>query len=115
MRTVGTYCIVYVDEMERATRFYTDVFGAEVRFASPDWTSLVVAGAQIGLHGGGRGEHHECGLGFDVDDIEAACAAARAAGGAVVREPEFKADEGGITLATIADTEGNELSLSLAR
>src|SRR3974377_970467 len=53
--------------MERATRFYTDVFGAEVRFSSPDWTSLVVAGAQIGLHGGGRGEHHECGLGFYLE------------------------------------------------
>jgi len=27
LRTVGTYCIVYVDEMERATRFYTEQDG----------------------------------------------------------------------------------------
>jgi predicted enzyme related to lactoylglutathione lyase len=115
VKVVGTYFIVYVADMERATRFYTDVFNAQVRFGSPHWSSLEIAGSTVGLHPGATGERRETGLGFDVDDIDAACEAVIGAGGNILKAPEHKPDEGDITLATIADTEGNELTLSLAR
>ena len=112
MNTVGTYFIVYVADMERATRFYTDVFDAKVGFASPHWTSLTIAGVQIGLHPGAQGARREIGLGFDVDDVDAACAAVTGAGGRVVTPPEHRPQEG-ITIGTVADTEGNEFTITL--
>jgi predicted enzyme related to lactoylglutathione lyase len=108
-----TYFVVYVADMDRATRFYTAAFGADVKFASPHWTSLRIAGTAVGLHPGAEGATRKIGLGFDVDDIDAACAAVEAAGGKVVVRPEHKPEDG-ITIGTIADTEGNELSLTLA-
>jgi predicted enzyme related to lactoylglutathione lyase len=114
MTVVSTYFMVMVADMERATAFYRDAFGAEVKFASPYWTSLQIAGVAIGLHHGAEGEPREIGLGFDVDDLDASCAAVTSAGGRIVKPPEHKPSEG-ITIATIADTEGNEFSLTLAR
>src|SRR5262245_51078846 len=113
MRVVETKCIVSVSEMERATRFYTDVFGADVEFASPWWSSIVIAGVSIGLHGGATGDRRESGLGFVVDDLDGACAAVERAGGTVVSPPTERPGEG-VTLASITDTEGNEVSLSQA-
>jgi predicted enzyme related to lactoylglutathione lyase len=112
VKTVGTYFIVYVTDMERATRFYSDVFDAEVRFASPHWTSLTIAGVQIGLHPGAEDAHREIGLGFDVDDLDAAGAEITAAGGRVVKPPEYRPMER-ITIGTVADTEGNEFTITL--
>jgi predicted enzyme related to lactoylglutathione lyase len=114
VRVLQTLCIVGVADMDRATKFYTDAFGATVKFASPFWTSIEVAGVEIGLHGGASGEHRESGLGFTVDDIDAACRAVEAAGGSIVTPPATRPDEGGVTLASIADTEGNQVSLSQA-
>jgi lactoylglutathione lyase len=114
MTVVSTYFIVMVSEMDRATAFYRDAFGADVKFASPYWTSLTIAGTAIGLHHGGDGTAREIGLGFDVDDLDATCAAVTAAGGAVVNAPEDRPQEG-ITIAKVADTEGNQFSLTLAR
>ncbi len=113
MKTVGTYFIVYVADMDRATRFYTDVFGADVGFASPHWTSLTIAGVAIGLHPGAQGDRREIGLGFDVDDVDAACAAVTAAGGRVVKPPEHRPQER-ITIGTLADPEGNEFTITLS-
>jgi predicted enzyme related to lactoylglutathione lyase len=114
MTVVSTYFMVMVSDMERATAFYRDAFGAEVKFASPYWTSLQIAGVAIGLHHGGGAQSREIGLGFDVDDLDAACASVERTGGRIVKPPEHKPTEG-ITIATIADTEGNEFSLTLAR
>ncbi len=113
MAVVSTYFMVIVADMDRATAFYRDAFGANVKFASPYWTSLSIAGVAIGLHHGGDAETREIGLGFDVDDLDAACAGVTAAGGTVVKAPEHRPQEG-ITIATIADTEGNQYSLTLA-
>jgi predicted enzyme related to lactoylglutathione lyase len=114
MAVVSTYFMVMVADMERATAFYRDAFGADVKFASPYWTSLQIAGVAIGLHHGGDESRREIGLGFDVDDLDAACALVSGAGGGIVKAPEHKPTEG-ITIATVADTEGNEFSLTLAR
>ena len=53
MTVVATYFMVIVADMDRATAFYRDAFGADVKFASPYWTSLTIAGVAIGLHHGG--------------------------------------------------------------
>ena len=100
--------------MERAIAFYEGAFGADVKQQSPEWSELTVAGATLGLHGGGDDVERETGLGFDVDDIDAACDAVISAGGRVVKAPERRPDEG-ITIATVADTEGNLVSVTLAR
>ena len=114
MTVISTYFMVMVAEMDRATAFYRDAFDADVKFASPYWTSLTIAGVAIGLHHGGDAEMREIGLGFDVDELEATCALVTAAGGSVVKPPEHKPQEG-ITIATVADTEGNQFSLTLAQ
>jgi predicted enzyme related to lactoylglutathione lyase len=114
MKVVSTYFMVMVADMARATAFYRDAFDADVKFESPYWTSLQVAGVAIGLHHGGDDTPREIGLGFDLDDLDAGCTRVTAAGGRVVKAPEHKPTEG-ITIATVADTEGNEYSLTLAR
>jgi predicted enzyme related to lactoylglutathione lyase len=111
VNVLETKCIVGVADMQRATRFYVDVFGADVEFESPWWSEIRVAGVSIGLHGGATGERHDSGLGFVVDDLDAACSAVEHAGGAVVSPPKEREGEG-VTLATVADPEGNEVSLS---
>jgi lactoylglutathione lyase len=108
----GAYFIVYVADMDRAAKFYEETFEALVSFRSPEWTSLRIAGVSIGLHGGSDTTPRRIGLGFDVDDIDGTCAAIARGGGAVVKAPEHKPDEG-ITLAEVADTEGNQFSLTL--
>jgi predicted enzyme related to lactoylglutathione lyase len=114
VRVIETKCIVSVADMERATHFYRDVFVADVRFSSPWRSDLAVAGVSIGLHGGASGTRRESGLGFVVDDIDAACDAVERAGGAIVSPPRARPDEGDIKLASITDPEGNEISLSEA-
>ena len=109
----GAYFVVYVADMDRATKFYEETFDALVGFRSPEWTSLRIAGVSIGLHGGSDTTPRSIGLGFDVDDLDGACAAVARAGGAVVKAPEKRADAG-ITLAEVVDTEGNQFSLTLA-
>jgi len=43
----GAYFIVYVADMDRATKFYEETFGAMVNFRSPEWTSLRIAGVDM--------------------------------------------------------------------
>ena len=114
MAVVGTYFVVYVTDMDRATAFYQNAFGADVKFASPHWTSLTIAGVQMGLHYADPEDVGPIGLGFDIDDMDAACQAVESAGGRVVKAPEARPEEG-ITIATVADTEGNEFSVTLAK
>jgi predicted enzyme related to lactoylglutathione lyase len=42
---------LYVKDMDRAVKFYTEAFGAKVVFGSEYWTSLSCFGLIIGLHG----------------------------------------------------------------
>lgn len=111
MAVTKPYFMVMAADMERAVRFYREAFGLTVRFTSPGWSELAFGDAVVALHGGGTSEPRDTGLGFEVDDIDAACRAVTTHGGAVVRAPENRPGEG-ITLATVADTEGNRLFLS---
>ena len=112
MEVLKSYFMLTVQDMDRATGFYRDVFGLSVRFVSPEWSELAWRDATIAFHGGrADGEYQQTGLGFEVDDVDAACAAVAAAGGTVVAPPADRAGER-IRLAEVADTEGNVLSVA---
>ncbi len=111
MKVTKTYFMLMVGDMERAMRFYRDVFGFAVREQSPHWSELARGDAIVALHPGGSNEPRETGLGFDVDSLESACAAVVRGGGKVVRPPEARPDEP-IRLATVEDPEKNRFFLA---
>jgi len=101
---------VHVGDVQRAEAFYVTALGATVEFASPTWTSLVIAGVRVNLvlrdH-----EGPSVGMHFLVDDVALACAAVACAGGVIMPAVETR---GGV-LAEILDTEGNTLTLRQRR
>ena len=103
--------MLMVVEMDRAVRFYTDAFAASVSLNTPYWSEVVVAGATVALHPGRTGGDSECGLGVEVDDLEAALTTAGSLGGRVVDPPRDRPGEG-IRIAQLADTEGNIISVA---
>jgi predicted enzyme related to lactoylglutathione lyase len=111
MPVTKTYVMLMVADMARALRFYTDAFDASVSFDSAHWSEFTVAGATIALHSGGSGADTQTGLGFEVDDLDAAIQQASDAGGRVTSPIRDRPDEG-IRIAEIADTEGNRLSVA---
>ena len=82
MRVQEMFFYVYVSDMQRATTFYVNAFGATVDFASPTWSSLVIAGVRVNLV---LREHEPLSIGmhFIVDDVALACAAVACAGGEI--------------------------------
>ena len=114
MPVTKTYVMLMVADMTRALKFYTDAFDASVTFDSPHWSEFTVAGATIALHSGGSGAETQTGLGFEVDDLEAAIQQVSDAGGQVTSPPRDRPGEG-IRIAEIADTEGNRLSVAELR
>ena len=101
-----TFFAVLVTDMERATAFYTAALGATVKFATPGWTSLFIAGVRIGLaHPGTPGP---TGLHFAVSDLAAARAAIERAGGRSDAPVEVAP---GVVIANATDTEGNGFTL----
>ncbi len=111
MNVTKTYFMLMVGDMERAKRFYRETFGLQVKVDSPQWSELARGDAVVALHGGGGTEPRNTELGFQVDDLEAACAAVQQGGGRVVSPPKERPGEG-IRLATIEDPEKNRISLS---
>ena len=111
MKVRKTYFMLMAADVARGASFYRKVFGLEPRFESPMWTELAQNGATLALHGGGTHTERDTGLGFEVDDIDAACAAVPAAGGKIAKRPEQRPGED-IKLATVVDTEGNRFSIA---
>ena len=112
MKVTKTYFMLMVDDMDRATAFYRDVFGLAVGFMSPEWSELTFGDATVALHGGRAGsDQRPTGLGFEVDDIDAACSAAASAGGTVAMPPTDRPDER-IRRADVVDPEGNVVGVA---
>ena len=112
MKVTKTYFMLMAADVVRGASFYKSAFGLKPGgFQSPEWTELVQNGTTVAFHHGGGSTERDTGLGFYVDDIEAACRAVATAGGKIVKSPEARTDEG-ITLATAVDTEGNRFSIA---
>ena len=112
VKVTKTYFMLMVDDMDRATTFYQKAFDLSGGFVSPEWSELSWRDATIAFHGGrGGDERRPTGLGFEVEDLDAACAEVTHAGGTIVTPPSDRAGEG-IRLAEVADPEGNVLSVA---
>jgi predicted enzyme related to lactoylglutathione lyase len=111
MKVTKVYSMVMVADMDRALRFWRSAFDLTARLESSVWSELCWKDATLALHAGGGHAPRDTGLGFGVDDIEAACEGVRKAGGAVVSAPSNRPGEP-IKLATVIDTEGNRFALS---
>ena len=123
MRILHT--MLRVGDLERSTRFYTDVLGMRLlrKTDRPDqkYTLAFVGygneaeGAVLELTYNYGVNHYDPGAGFghiaiEVDDAAAACAAVRAKGGAVTREAGPV--KGGTTIiAFVADPDGYKIEL----
>lgn len=103
--------VLWVQDMERAVRFYRDALGLAVQFESPNWTELGHGDSIIALHNGGSGIDTPTGLSFHVDDVFGACAAIRDSGGEIIEAPHVRPGES-ILLSRVTDTEGNEFMLT---
>jgi len=106
--------IIWAKEMERAVRFYCEVFDAQLVRRSDVMAELAIAGSLLAIHEGGEGKRTWTGLSFQVGDLFSACDALRAGGGLVLREPEDTPEEPA-HLAICADPEGNEIMLTRQR
>ena len=103
--------MVPVTEMGPVTTFYERVFGLNAAYRSDEWTELPLADeVVIALHRG-LPTRQEVGLGFEVDDLEAACDLVTANGGTIVDPPKQREGEG-IRRADVVDPAGNRVSLA---
>lgn len=109
MRVQEMFISVEVSDMQRAVTFYMNALGARVEYASPTWSSLVIAGVRVSL---AQCEQHGAappiGLHLIVDDVALVCAAVACAGGEI--EPAIETSHG-IVIARVSDTEGNTFTL----
>lgn len=106
--------IHYVHDMDRATRFYQQVFDVQVLFSSPGWTELDFGDIKLALHILGH-DHNEkpiprAGINFMVDSIEEVVERVQDHGGEMweLREPD---DFVPVRVASIRDCEGNGFEL----
>lgn len=103
--------VLWVQDMDRAIRFYRDSLGLVVQSESPHWTEFAFGDVIVALHSGGSGERTFTGLSFQVRDLDQACIFLAAHGGRVVKEPHKKPDEP-VSIAHLLDPEGNEIMLT---
>jgi lactoylglutathione lyase len=106
--------VIWAADKARATRFYQAVFGAEITRENTAITELEIAGATLGIHGGGEGKRTWTGISLQVVDVVTGAAEVIAHGGGLTREPQ---DEDGEPphLAMCYDTDGNEFMLTRKR
>lgn len=97
--------------MNRAIKFYQNVFDLEIKSSSPHWSELIFGTSIVALHSGGTGEFHATGLSFTVNNIEIAVQKISRAGGAIRSGPKDQ-DSEGIILADVTDCEGNGFMVS---
>ncbi len=114
MHVERTKYLIWAADMNRATTFYTEVFGGRITRQNAHVTEIVVADGVIGIHGGGEGARTWTGLSFQVADVISGAREIVAAGGMLVREPQPENGEPP-HLAMCVDPEGNEIMLSRKR
>lgn len=115
MRCRNPIFIHYVYDMQRARRFYENVFAVQPSFASAGWTTLDFESFQLALHILQPGHDEEApmphaGLNLEVDLIENVQKLIENQGGRtlIIREPEPRVPA---RVATFVDSEGNGFEL----
>jgi predicted enzyme related to lactoylglutathione lyase len=103
--------MLLAQDMGRAVKFYTGVFGLQEGFVSEHWSELLFGDAIIAFHGGGDATPNPTGLSIQVDDAAATAAAIIQGGGAILEQPEQREGEP-IKLGRFRDAEGNEVMLT---
>ena len=102
--------VLYVSDMERATRFYRDTLGLELDFESPHWTTFKTGACTLALHATelrepGRGEPDPTFLVPDADAERERLA------GADVEVTEIREPVAGTRVFDAVDPEGNRFSI----
>ena len=105
---------LWAADWRRCLAFYRELFGGEVTMESEVWSEVVIAGATLGIHGGGEGKRTWTGLTFQVDDLHEGIGRLKACGGSLTREPE-DTPEDPLHLAMCIDPEGNEFMMTRRR
>ena len=106
---------IYADEVERATKFYAEVFGWQIhKWDGPDdyWLAITGGDGEAGIDGAiiGSPQPGAIGMNFiDVESVDDYIAKIQANGGTLVR-PKIHIPEVGYT-AVCNDTEGNPVGL----
>ena len=101
-----------VSDLDRARRFYVDLFGFEELYRDDEdrWLRLAREGVELHLFEGERvGDAGETIVTLDVDDLQAEAARLRDAGVAVGPVLEIPST---ISLLDVYDPDGNRLQLS---
>ena len=107
--------IIWAADMKRAVEFYRGTLEAKILRQSDVISELEIAGAVIGIHGGGDGKRTWTGLSFQVADVVEGAREVVAAGGQLLKEPASESAGEPPHLAMCVDTEGNEFMLTRKR
>ena len=102
--------VIWAADLARATEFYQKTFGAEVVRSNSHISELEIAGAIIGIHGGGEGKKTWTGISLQVADVVTGATEVVANGGGLTRGPQEEDGEAP-HLAMCFDTDGNEFML----
>lgn len=106
--------VIWAADMDRAVRFYAQVFGGTILKQNDIISEVAIADGIIGIHGGGEGGRTWTGLSFQVPDVLEGAREIIAGGGQLTREPQPEDDEPP-HLAMCIDPEGNEIMLTRKR
>jgi len=105
-----SYAIKFVDDMDRAVRFYRDVLGLPLKFQSPGWSEFVTGETTLALHP--ASQKNPAGtveLGFAAQDLSQFYEELTQKG-VRFNMPPTKQDFGG-RLAQFVDSEGGRCSV----
>jgi len=104
------YVIKFVGDMNRAVKFYRDVFGLSLKFESPGWSEFDTGETTLALHpSSAKNPAGAVELGFTVADIQK-FHQEMSAKGVQFSMPPTKQDFGGL-LAQFLDSEGGHCSV----
>ncbi len=107
-----TVCVLHVADMDKALRFYRDVLGLPVRYASPEYVEFDLSPATIALHRAKspEDETHGAGIFIVVDDVDATTERLNGAGLKPVHPP--KDQDFGYRTVLYRDPFGNHVELA---
>ena len=105
------YVIKFVDNMDRAVKFYRDVLGLPLKFQSPDWSEFATGETTLALHPASmENPAGSVELGFGAGDIQKFYAEMTGKG-VQFSMPPTKQDFGTL-LGRFVDSEGGHCSVA---